>query len=90
MVVLNGHGTRMYPSADERRVVARFGGALASDLLPVVRCLERCFWQSDANLVANGIQEMGRLAIADFRRRYPRVPTNALDAFSSSYTFNNR
>ncbi|MCB9662294.1 MAG: hypothetical protein R3B40_20815 [Polyangiales bacterium] len=44
----------------------------------------------DANLVANGIQEMGRLAIADFRRRYPRVPTNALDAFASSYTFNNR
>ena len=44
----------------------------------------------DANLVANGIQEMGRLAIADFRRRYPRVPANALDAFASSYTFNNR
>jgi hypothetical protein len=52
--------------------------------------LEEDFYSSDARLTASDLKEMARLSSEHFKRRYPAVADEIVEAFSWCYTFDFR
>lgn len=90
ILVWTGWCETSWPVRDEQRLVARFGEKIAENLLPVVRELERQFYESDAHLRAADLSAMGALAARRFRMLHPELSEDAVDALAWCYTFDNR
>jgi len=58
--------------------------------LPIIKALEDDFYSTDANFVADNLQEMGKVASEQFRRKYPNIADEIIDAFEWCYTFDFR
>jgi len=82
-----GWGLGIMPSRDDARLARKFGDKVAAKLLPVIKSLEEDFYSSDARLVATDLQEMGRLASEQFKRKHPTVAEEIVEAFAWCYTF---
>jgi hypothetical protein len=85
--IWTGWGLSMMPSRDGARLARQFGDEEAEKLLPVIKSLEEDFYSSDARLVATDLQEMGKLASEQFKRKHPTVAEEIVDAFAWCYTF---
>jgi len=82
-----GWGLGIMPSRDDARLARKFGDKVAAKLLPVIKSLEEDFYSSDARLVATDLQEMGRMASEQFKRKHPTVAEEIVEAFAWCYTF---
>jgi hypothetical protein len=82
-----GWGLGVMPSRDDARLARKFGDKVAAKLLPVIKSLEEDFYSSDARLVATDLQEMGRMASEQFKRKHPTVAEEIVEAFAWCYTF---
>ena len=71
----------------QRALAACFGAQAAAELLPIVSGLHDDFFASDARDRAANLQEMGDLAIADFRRQHPEITDEALQVLANHYAF---
>ena len=76
-----------WPSRDDDRLTEKFGADAALDLIPAVHTLEQEFYESDANLTAHDLVEMGEMASVRFRQRHPEVTDEAVDALAWCYTW---
>ena len=85
--VWTGWGLSIMPSPDDARLARQFGDEVAAKLLPVIKSLEDDFYSSDARLVATDLQEMGRLASEQFKRKHPTVAEEIVEAFAWCNTF---
>ena len=85
--VWTGWGLSIMPSRDDARLAKQFGDEVAAKLLPVIKSLEEDFYSSDARLVATDLQEMGRMASEQFKRKHPTVAEEIVEAFAWCYTF---
>jgi hypothetical protein len=90
IVTWTGKGAFAWPHRDDSRMLAKFGPGDAEELLALVRVLHDEFYASDARLTAPDLGEMGKMASAEFRRKYPRVTPAAVDALAWCYTFDNK
>jgi hypothetical protein len=86
IVTWTGKGAFAWPHLDDLRILARFGPVHGDELLALVRELYDEFYASDARLTPD-LPEMGKMASAAFRRKYPRVKSSAVDALAWCYTF---
>ena len=87
LVVWTGYGLTPWPSRDNDRVVAEFGVATATELLPALTALESEFYESDAAQTINGLVEIGNAASARFRSLHPELSEEAVNALAWCYTF---
>jgi len=71
----------------EAALVKRFGAPEAAKLRPVLRALEKEFFESDARHVAADLEEMGDRAIADFKHKHPEISDQALNVLANHYAF---
>ncbi len=89
-LVWTAWGQHMMPRRDDALVVSRFGADAASRVLPAIKSLMDEFYASDAKHTAADLEEMGRLAIAEFTAKHPEVPDEVLKALAWCYTFDFR
>jgi hypothetical protein len=82
-----GWGRTMAPTRDDLRVAKLLGDQEAIRVLPLLKSLENDFYCSNASVVATDLQEMGKLASEDFKRKHPSVPEEIVKAFAWCYTF---
>ena len=87
VVVWTGWGRTSMPSRDDSLLVGRLGVELAAKLGPVIKALQEDFYSSNACSVAADLPEMRRLAVQDFKAKYPQIPDEIAQAFAWCYTF---
>ncbi|MFN8053249.1 MAG: hypothetical protein U0Q22_17540 [Acidimicrobiales bacterium] len=87
LVVWTGYGQSAWPIRDPDRLVAEFGPAATDDLLPVLRELEREFYESDEAHTVAGLDQMGIAASERFSSLHPELSGEAVDALAWCYTF---
>ncbi len=87
IVVWSGWGRSAHPLRDEELLVAQFGKDLAAELLPLIRELENDFYLSDARHTAANLAEMASVSAAQFTKKHPGLPANAVRALAWCYTF---
>ena len=90
IVIWTGWRDTPWPSRDDDRLVKRFGKQLAAELLPIVKQLEREFYDSDADLTARDLREMARTAASRFRELHPELSSDAADALAWCYAYDNK
>lgn len=82
---------RLWPDSvaegDLDRLVAEFGIAAATELLPVLTELESEFYESDAAHTINDLVGIGNAASARFRSIHPELSGEAVTALAWCYTF---
>ncbi len=86
IVSWTGHGQSPHPVRDDSTVERQLGGP-DTKLRAAFRTLVQEFYASDARLTAVDLQEMGSVAMAEFRARHPRVSEDALQALAWCYTY---
>src|SRR5262245_20556255 len=82
-----GWGITPAPSPDDARLKKRYGDAVASTLLPLIKSLEDDFYSSDARITAKDLAEMGDVAIRDFKEKHPGVADEIAQALAWCCTF---
>ncbi|PAZ01910.1 MAG: hypothetical protein CAK89_07855 [Opitutia bacterium AMD-G3] len=82
-----GWGKSVMPRRDEAAVKSRFGAEAAGRLLPVLNALAEDFYSTNARYVAADLAQMGDIAAADFKAKYPALPAEVAEAFAWCYTF---
>jgi hypothetical protein len=82
LVVWTGRHRTAWPHRDERRLIDTYGEAAAVELVPIIRELEREFYESDARMTAPDLASMGDRAKARFRELYPELSEDALEALA--------
>lgn len=87
MVVWSGYGSTPMPARDEGRVVDVFGPKRSTELMPLVLGLYDDFYDTDAALTEATLVAVGEKASADFKRRHPEIPDEAVEALVWCYTF---
>lgn len=90
IVVWTGWGETSSPARDDQRLADQIGNDAAADLLPVVRLLEEEFYGSDAGLLGSDLVEMGHAAGERFKRMYPKLSDDAVNAFTWCYTYDHK
>ncbi len=85
--VWTGWGTSVMPHRDEAAVKSQFGAEAASRLLPVLNALAEDFYSTNARYVTADLAQMGDIAAADFKAKYPALPAEVAEAFAWCYTF---
>lgn len=89
-MVWTGWGETAWPAKDDDRPVERFGENAALDLIPAVHPLEKEFYESEANLTAHDLVEMGAMAPQRFRQLHPELANDAVEAFAWYYSFDSK
>lgn len=89
VLIWTGYGNSTAPIRDNSLVIQRFGSE-SDRWLALLDCLVDDFYESKANLEAVDIQEMWRMAIADFQAKHPNAPENIIKALAWCYTFDYR
>jgi len=74
----------------EAALSKRFGAQVAAQLVPIVRELQRDFYDTNAARVAADIREMHTLAVDDFKRKHPEISEDAAHALAANYVYSNR
>jgi hypothetical protein len=87
LVVWTGWGRFAWPHRDERRLIDTYGEASALELVPVIRELEREFYESGARMTAPDLVSMGDRAKERFGELHPELSEDALEALAWCYTF---
>jgi hypothetical protein len=87
VLLWTGWGREIMPRRDEGALERHFGTKTASDLLPLLKHVEDEFYATDANYRAATLPEMGKMAIADFKRKHPDAPDDIAEALAWCYTF---
>jgi hypothetical protein len=82
-----GWGKSAMPLRDNAAVNGRLGSEVGSRLLPVINALAEDFYSTNARYVAADLAEMGDMAAAEFKAKYPALPGEVADAFAWCYTF---
>lgn len=82
-----GWGKNVMPRRDETAVKRRFGSEAGGRLLPLLNALAEDFYATNARYVAADLAEMGDMAAADFKAKYPALPAEVAEAFAWCYTF---
>lgn len=82
-----GWGKSMLPLRDEAAVKGCMGTETASRLLPILNALAEDFYSTNARYVVADIAEMGDMAAAEFKAKYPDLPEEIAEAFAWCYTF---
>lgn len=80
-------GENATPSRNDDRLLARFGNEKGAFLLSEIKRMEDEFYLSDANLVAEDIQDMAKRCAEDFKRKRPGIADEIVNAFVWCYTF---
>jgi len=87
ILVWTGWGRYFMPRRDDTLIVTHFGAKVASELLPVIKSIEKEFYASEAIGTTANLVEMGRMAEEDFRKKYPEVADDIVKALAWCYTF---
>ena len=87
VLVWTGWGRDITPRRDDSLLINHFGTQVASKLLPVIKSLEDDFYSSNASDLASDIQEMGKMSAVDFRKKYPEIAEEIVQAFVWCYTY---
>jgi hypothetical protein len=82
-----GWGFVPYPTRDESRLQKRYGPTLASELIPILRELEKDFYTSMAHNTVRDLDEMAAQAAKEFRVRHPELPSDIAEAFAWCYGY---
>lgn len=90
VVVWTGYDTASFPQRDDAALLQKYGPQEGVLLLSAVKELEREFFVSNANMRADELPEIGKLAAEDFRKKRPRIAERIVDALTWCYTFANR
>ena len=85
--IWTGWGREFKPCRDDSILMNHFGDKIASELLSIVKFLAVEYDASEAKYTAPNLVEMGRLASEDFRRKYPEIPDEIVQALEWCYTF---
>ncbi|TGK50535.1 hypothetical protein EHQ16_05310 [Leptospira kanakyensis] len=85
-----GWGKNIHPSIDENLLIQKYGKDLGSKYLAKIRTLKHDFYKTDAFDKANNTTEMGRMAIAQFRKLHPEIGLKIAELFAWCYTFDNK
>jgi len=85
--IWTGWGLKMFPDRSDDRVVQHLGRDVASKLLPLIHELNADFHKSDAHSVASTLEEVGRLAAEEFRKKHPSVAEEIVQALAWCYTY---
>lgn len=88
--VWTGWGHCTFPRRDNAAVVSALDAVEAGRQIPVLKDLEQEFYSTNARLVAADLSEMGEIAVAQFRAKYPALPAQIAEAFAWCYTFDFR
>ena len=87
IVIWTGWGNTTYPIREETELVKHFGKSVAEKLLPIIQELETAFYLSDARHIAIDLADMAKMASAQFRKKYPEIPEDAVSALAWCYTY---
>ncbi len=87
VLVCTGSGEGASPRRDDSSLVTHFGPEAAPRLICLVKSLEQEFYSSDAWKNAADLKEMGEMAAEQFKRKYPEIPDQVVQAFSWWYTY---
>jgi len=87
VLVWTGRGQKSWPHHDDSALMNHFGPEKASELLSKIKSLQDDFYSSNANLVADNLQEMGKIASEEFRKKHPEISEEIVQAFAWCYTF---
>jgi hypothetical protein len=87
VVVWTGPGDTAAPVLDDKRVVRRFGTAMAATLVPAIRGLYADFRNSDAALRVADLAEAGCEAAREFAVLHPEISEAAVNALAWCYTW---
>lgn len=82
-----GYQSATFPDRTEAALSDAFSSDEIARLMPVVTALEDAFYESQAHLTAPSLEDMGKIAKAEFRSKYPNLPVEVADAFAWCYTF---
>lgn len=82
-----GYKSATYPDRTETALNDAFSSDEISKLMPIVIAFEEAFYESQAHLTAPSLEEMGKIAKAEFLAKYPNLPVEVADAFAWCYTF---
>lgn len=88
--VWTGWGLTPMPKRSDGRVVNRFGGNVAQELLPIVKSLQKEFYASVAETFTSDLNEMGEMASDRFRRAHPDIPETVIKILVWCYTYDFR
>jgi hypothetical protein len=86
IVVWSGWADATVPIRDDARLAETFGDK-ADRLSEQIREAENQFYASDARDRTPDLDEMGRRAVADFRRKRTDLSDDAVDALAWCYTY---
>lgn len=89
VLLWTGYGKANTPCRNKDSVLQHFG-ADAARWLSLIEFLADKFYESNASIEAADMQEMWRIAIDDFKKKYHDVPEDVAKAFAWCYTFDNR
>ncbi len=82
-----GYGNEMLPRRNDQLLIDKYGEQRGARLLAILKSLEDVFYSSNAHLVAADLEEMGRLAVADFKIKQSAIPDGVAQVFAWCYTF---
>ncbi len=75
------------PMRNDSLLINHFGAERAARLGPIIKSLEGDFYASNAKFTAPNLQEMGKIASEEFRKSYPEMPDDAIEALAWCYTY---
>lgn len=87
VLVWTGWGREIRPTRNVSALTNHFGAEVASELLPVIKFIADEFYATDAKYVAADLEEMERMAVTDFKMKYPSVAEEIVKALAWCYTF---
>lgn len=82
-----GYGKEICPRRSDQLLIDKYGEQRGTRLLGILKSLEDLFYSSNAHLVAADLEEMDRLAVADFKNKQPSIPDAVAQVFAWCYTF---
>jgi hypothetical protein len=71
--VWTGKGVSPMPKRNDERLIAHFGARVAQDLLPVIKSLEKDFYEAAQENISMDLNDMIEAASAAFRRMHPDI-----------------
>ena len=88
--VWSGSGQYSYPNRSYDRLTEKYEGDLAERLSVQMKHLVEEFYSTDAAKFAKDQHDMMRIAIADFKKRYPSAPEAICQRLATCYAFDFR
>jgi hypothetical protein len=90
LAVWTGWGISPVPKRSDQRLITHFGAQVAQELLPILKSLQKDYYESAAENLSANLIEMEKTASDRFRQEHPAISEDIVKLFAWCYTYDYR